>query len=315
VHQSQRETGWMPIGRPIANTQVYVLDAHLQPVPIGVSGELYIGGDGLARGYLNQTELTNERFIANPFRPGQRLYRTGDLVRYLPDGNIEYLGRIDDQVKVRGFRIELGEIRAVLGQHPAVQEAVVIAREDQLGEKRLVAYLTARQQLAPSVNDLRIFLKERLPDYMLPSAFMFMDALPMLPNGKVNRRALPVPDSLRPDLQAAYVPPQTEVEQAIAAIWKEVLHLEQVGIRDNFFDLGGHSLLIMQVHGKLSHVTDKNISVADMFRYPTIDALAKWLSQAQNEPSSLQNLRSRAEKQKEAVSRQGQIRKESRRLV
>nr|WP_307731364.1 amino acid adenylation domain-containing protein [Microseira wollei] len=249
----QHQSGWIPIGRPIANTQLYILDQKLRPVPIGVTGELYIGGAGVARGYLNRPDLTSERFITNPFsqKEGARLYKTGDLARYLPDGTIECLGRIDHGVKIRGFRVELGEIEAVLGQHPAVQEVAIAAREDSPGDRRLVAYIVPRLKEAISVSELRSFLKEKLPEYMIPSAFVMLAAMPLTINGKVDRQALPIPENLRPDLAVAYESPQTQVERIIANLWQEVLHLEKVGIYDNFFDLGGHSLLLVQVHNKL----------------------------------------------------------------
>ena len=236
----------IPIGRAIANTQTYILDAHLQPVPIGIPGELYLGGVGLARGYLNRPELTQEKFIPNPFNNAKFLYKTGDLVRYLPDGNIEFLGRIDNLVKIRGFRVELGEIEATLSQLPEVREAVVLAKEDQPNDKRLVAYVVPQQkdlELAPS---LRVVLKKRLPSYMIPSNFVILEDLPLTPNGKVDRRALPAPD-LQSDRTENYVAPRTPTEEMLAKIWAQVLKVEQVGIDDNFFDLGGHSLLATQV--------------------------------------------------------------------
>jgi acyl-CoA synthetase (AMP-forming)/AMP-acid ligase II len=236
------------IGRPLAHLQTYILDAQLQPVPIGVPGELHIGGDSLAKGYLNSAELSAEKFIPNPFsqKPGARLYKTGDKVRYLPDGNIEFLGRIDNQVKIRGFRIELGEIETLLAQHPGIRETVVIAREDLAGDKRLVAYVVA-QPTPPSSSQLRSFLQERLPHYMVPSAFVWLDNMPLTPNGKVNRRALPAPDASSISVEAEFVAPTNPTEEILAAIWTEVLGSERVGIHDNFFELGGHSLLVIQV--------------------------------------------------------------------
>ena len=238
----------VPIGRPIANTRVYILDAQLQPVPIGVAGELYTGGDGLGRGYLNRPELTAEKFIPDPFSedPAARLYKTGDLARYLPDGSIEFLGRIDHQVKIRGFRIEEGEIETVLSQHPYVQEAVVVVREDPQGEKRLVGYVVSAQE-AVSPSELRQHLKQTLPEYMVPAIFMKLDALPLTPNGKVNRRALPVPEGSQPQMETDFVAPRSPYEDAVAEIWRDSLGLEQVGIYDNFFDLGGHSLLATKI--------------------------------------------------------------------
>jgi len=302
------------IGRPIANTQIYLLDSYLQPVPIGVPGELYIGGDGLARGYLNRPELTTKRFIPNPYPSGYshgpeaRLYKTGDLARYLPDGNIEYLGRTDHQVKLRGFRIELGEIETVLSQYPEVRQTIVLAREDIPGDKRLVAYVVSVQSPAPSKSELRRFLKEQLPEYMVPSDFVVLPALPLLPNGKVDRQALPIPEGLRPESEAAYVP-GTEVEQTIAAVWQEVLHVCQVGIHENFFDLGGHSLLMAQVHNKLQDLLDRDIATIDLFKYPTISSLAKYLSPKPNEQPAFQKINERVKKQKDAHNRQQRLKK------
>ena len=265
-----------PIGRPIDNSDVYVLDSHLQPVPIGVPGELHIGGVSLARGYLNRPELTAEKFIPHPFRdePGARLYKTGDLVCYLPDGNIEYLGRIDHQVKVRGFRIELGEIESVLASFPAVREAAVIVREDQPGNKRLVAYVVFEHVLESS--ELRALLKETLPEYMIPSAFVALDALPLTSNNKVDRRALPAPErAQREDIVA----PRNELEQILADIWTDVLKQGQVGIHDNFFELGGHSLLAVQLTTKIQQQFGKECHVASLFQSPTIAQFAHFLEQ------------------------------------
>jgi amino acid adenylation domain-containing protein/non-ribosomal peptide synthase protein (TIGR01720 family) len=325
------------IGRPIANTETYVLDAHFQPVPVGIVGELYIGGAGLARGYRNRPDLTAERFVPNPFvdhgppttdrqtttddrrttnddkqtreqgdkERGQspvsdlrapdgrqtqhatrnpqhlRLYRTGDLARYLSDGNIEYLGRLDQQVKVRGYRIELGEIEVALAQHAAVREAVVLAREDHPGDKRLVAYVVMTSDQRPTITEeadsslggkLRAFLGEQLPDYMLPSAFVLLDALPLAPNGKVDRRALPVPQRERRD--ASFTPPRTVVEQQLAAIWTQTLHAERVGIHDNFFALGGDSILSLQVISR-ARQAGLDITLKQLFQAQTIAELAQ----------------------------------------
>ncbi|MEH2366783.1 amino acid adenylation domain-containing protein [Nostoc sp.] len=276
----------VPVGRPIANTQVYLLDKHLHPTPLGVPGELYIGGIGIARGYLNHPELTTEKFIPNPFgeKSGMRLYRTGDLARYLPNGNIELLGRIDQQVKIRGFRIELGEISATLQQHNKVREAVVIAREDEHGDKYLVAYVSPQPE-QPIINtELRGFLQEKLPQYMLPSSFIILSTLPLLPNGKLDRRSLPAPE-IRPELEVAYVMPQTEIEQTIATIWQKSLNIEKIGIHDNFFELGGHSLLMVKVHSQLREIFPIDLSMLDMFRYPTINSLAEFFIQNKNQTS------------------------------
>ncbi|TFI53950.1 amino acid adenylation domain-containing protein [Mastigocladus laminosus UU774] len=297
------------IGRPIANTQIYLLDTKLQPVPVGVPGEIYIGGAGLARGYLNRPELTKERFILNPFsnKLNSQLYKTGDLARYLPDGNLEYLGRTDHQVKIRGFRIELGEIENALLKHPAVREVVVLVREDKAGDKQLVSYIVSLQGQIPTVSELRKYLQELLPDYMIPGVFIFLDTLPLLPNGKVDRRALPIPESLRPTLTTTYQVPQSEIEQQIAKLWQEVLHLDKVGIHDNFFDLGGHSLLMLQVNHQLRAIVRRNISVVTMFQNPTIYSLAQYLSQTTAEKLSLEKTRDRIQKQKEARNKQKQL--------
>lgn len=267
-----------PIGRPITNTQVYILDRHLEPVPIGVPGELYIGNVGLARGYLNRPELTAAKFIPNPFENSKfkRLYKTGDLVRHLPDGNIEFIGRIDHQVKVRGFRIELGEIEAVLVTHPEVRLAVVIAKDDIRSDKRLVAYLVPQMQ-PPSASELRSFLKLKLPDYMVPATFVMLENLPLTPNGKVDHRALPEPDATLPNTEN-YVMPNTEAEKIIADVWQKVMQVKKVGIHDNFFDLGGHSLLLLQINQQFQEFFGSSLSIIDMFKYPTIHSLTKYLS-------------------------------------
>lgn len=267
------------IGCPLANTQIYILDSHLQPVPIGISGELYIGGEGLARGYLNRPDLTAERFISNPFSPNpkSRLYKTGDLARYLPDGHIEYLGRIDYQVKLRGFRIELGEIETALLQHPVVKEAVVIIREDTPNENSLVGYIVAEtgEDSLQVILQLRRFLKQQLPDFMVPTIFMALEAMPLTPNGKVDRKALPEPDASRPELEANYVAPRTPIEQEIADIWTQVLNLKRVGIYDNFFELGGYSLLAIQVVYRVRQALQVEILMSNLFELPTVADLAE----------------------------------------
>ncbi len=274
----------VPIGRPIHNTQIYLLDHRLQPVPVGVPGELFIGGVGLARSYLNRPELTAEKFIPHPFsaEPGARLYRTGDLARYRPDGNLEFLGRIDDQAKIRGFRVEPGEVEAVLREHPTVREGAVVVREIVPGEKRLVAYVVPARELAPPVGELRGFLKEKLPEYMVPSAFVVLDALPLTPNGKVDRRALPAPDyQSRPELGGTFVAPGTPVEETLAGIWAEVLGLERVGVHDDFFELGGHSLLATRVVSRLRDALRVELPLRCLFETPTVAELAERVEVAQ----------------------------------
>jgi amino acid adenylation domain-containing protein len=279
AHRVDEVAGPVPIGRPIANTRIYVLDRTGEPVPIGVPGELYIGGAGVARGYLDRPELTRERFVADRFStdPAARLYRTGDIVRYRPDGALEFVGRGDHQVKVRGFRIELGEIETVLTQHPAVAEAVVVAREDRPGDRYLAAYLRSAGPV-PAVSELRGFLKGRLPDYMVPSTFTSLEEFPLTPNGKVDRRRLPEPDDRRTVSRAPFLAPRGRVEDAIAAAWRDVLRLDQVGVDDNFFDLGGHSLLLVQVQAKLRSVLGREIAIVEMFQYPTIRTMAAHLT-------------------------------------
>ncbi|WP_445304857.1 amino acid adenylation domain-containing protein [Microcoleus sp. Pol17C2] len=264
-----------PIGSPIANTQIYLLDRTLNPVPLGVPGELHIGGAGLARGYLNRPELTAQKFIPNPFSnsPDARLYKTGDLARYLPDGNIEYLGRIDSQVKIRGYRIELGEIEQTLRQHSAVRDAVAIAREDGSGNKRLVAYVVLNQDKLPSISNLRGYLQEKLPEYMVPAAFVMLESLPLTPNGKIDRKALPAPDRDRPELEEAFAAPTTAIEKTLAEIWAQVLGLEQVGIDDNFFELGGDSILSIQVISQANRA-GLRLTPKQLFQHQTIAQLA-----------------------------------------
>jgi non-ribosomal peptide synthetase component F len=267
------------LGRPIANTQFYVVDAHLQLLPVGVPGELLIGGDGVARGYWNRPELTAAKFIPDCFgsRGDSRLYRTGDLVRYLPDGNLEFQGRIDQQVKIRGFRIELEEIESVLLSHSGVRQAAVIVRED--GEKQLVAYVVPAEGSACTTAELRDHLKRKLPEYMVPTAYVSLPALPLTPNRKLDRKALPAPGvDVATTLSGGYVSPDNETEQKIASIWQDVLKVANVGRDDNFFDLGGHSLLMVRVNSRLREAFSKEVSMVDMFGFTTIRALARHLT-------------------------------------
>jgi aspartate racemase len=266
----------IPIGRPISNTQVYVLDAQQQPVPIGVPGELYIGGDGLARAYVNDPELTAEKFVSDPIGndPDAQLYRTGDLCRWRADGNLEFLRRLDDQVKLRGFRIELGEIEAVLNEHPSIAQSVVTLREDRPGDQRLVAYCVPAAGTELNGSELRSHLRNRLPDYMVPAAFVGLDALPLTSSGKINRRGLPAPDDSRPDLETGYVAPRSPIEQQLASIWYDVLGIEDIGIHDNFFALGGHSLLAIRMNARIASALDVDLPLRKVFEAPTIGELA-----------------------------------------
>jgi amino acid adenylation domain-containing protein len=263
----------IPIGRPIANTRIYILDQHLEPVPVGVVGELYIGGAGVTAGYLNQPEKTAERFLTDPFveYSDSKMYRTGDLARYQEDGNVEFLGRGDDQVKIRGFRIELGEIEAVLGKHVGVKQAVVLAREDEAGEKRLVGYVVPQREPSVSVEQLRSYLKEQLPEYMVPAAMVMLSKLPLNANGKIDRQALPAPEQAQ---TKTYVPPRTPTEEVLAGIWAEVLRLPRVGIEDDFFQIGGHSLLATQVISRVRRTLNIELPLRTLFEKPTVASLA-----------------------------------------
>ncbi|MEY4518514.1 MAG: hypothetical protein RLZZ499_1113, partial [Cyanobacteriota bacterium] len=276
------------IGKPISNTQVYILDANLQPVPIGVPGELHIGGDGVTKGYLNRSELTEEKFISNPFSsaPNSKLYKTGDLVRFLPNGAIECLGRIDDQVKVRGFRIELGEIEAAIASHPHIQQTVVITREDNPGDKRLVAYAVLHPEQAVTTNTMRQFLKPKLPDYMIPGAFVLLETLPLTPNGKIDRRALPAPKQTRDELEETFVAPRNELELQLAKIWQDVLGIQNIGIHDNFFNLGGQSLLAVRLFAEIHKSFNQKLTLSTILQASTIEQLAKAISQQEYLPDS-----------------------------
>jgi amino acid adenylation domain-containing protein len=298
----------VPIGRPISNTQVFLLDKNLRHIAIGMLGELYIGGDPVGRGYLNSPHLTAESYIPNPYskRQGSRLYRTGDLARYLPDGVIEYIARIDHQIKLHGFRIELEEIEAVLSRHPSVRGAVVAEREYGPGQTQLVCYVVCRRKSPPSISELRSYAKERLPDYMVP-AFVMLATLPLLPNGKVNRKALPDVEPLRRDLGSSYLAPRNEIEQAVASVWQEVLKVEKVGVFDNFFDLGGHSLLMFQMQAKMRKAFNRDLSAIDLFKYPTVSALAEYLRSESIEPPTFQQEYDQARRQREAMKRQSQL--------
>jgi amino acid adenylation domain-containing protein/non-ribosomal peptide synthase protein (TIGR01720 family) len=298
-----------PIGRPIPDLSIYVLDERREPVPIGVPGELYVGGAGVARGYLDRPELTAERFLESPFHAGERLYRTGDQARWMEDGTLEYLGRIDEQVKIRGFRIELGEIEAALLGHDAVREAVVVAREDRPGDRRLVAYVVAVEGRSVAPGELRSHLGETLPDYMVPAAFVPMEAIPLTGNGKVDRKALPVPGvEPRPE-GAAYTAPASELEHTIAAVWAEVLDVERVGAHDNFFELGGNSLLLLQVSSRLQAELGGELRMVDLFRYPTVGALAASLASNSLDARAVHTTQERAAELDSGKNRMARLRR------
>jgi surfactin family lipopeptide synthetase A len=287
------------IGRPIANTQAYILDQYLQPVPIGIRGELHLGGAGLAKGYLNRSDLTSEKFIANPFSndPNARLYKTGDLARYLPDRNIEYIGRIDNQVKIRGFRIELGEIEGLLAKHPQVEEVAVIVREDLPGDLRLVAYLVARADQSPTFSEIREFLERKLPSYMVPATFVCLATLPLTPNGKIDRRALPAPSNIR-QLDNTFIASQNEVEQQLTQIWEQVLGITPIGIEDNFFRLGGNSILAVRSIVEIEKHWQQRLPLSIFLAAPTIKEFAQILRQtpASQQWSALVPIESRGSK-------------------
>jgi natural product biosynthesis luciferase-like monooxygenase protein len=303
--------GIVPLGRPLVNQEIYILDRRQQPVPVGVPGELVIGGQGVVRGYLHRPELTAERFLPHPFRgaAGGRVYRTGDLARQRPDGSVEFLGRLDHQVKLRGYRIELGEIEARLLSHPAVREAVVLAREDSPGDVRLVAYVVPHAKQSPAVAELRDHLRAGLPEFMVPSSFVVLPALPQTPNGKIDRKALPAPESgPAPAPVAGFVAPAGDLQESIAAIWRDVLKLPQVGTRDNFFDLGGHSLLAVQAHRRLREALGRDLSITDIFRFPTIESLSAYLGQDGNDGAAAQQGRDRAQGRRAALQRRQGLR-------
>jgi len=304
------ERAWVPIGRPVVNTDVYVLDDRLACVPVGCPGELYIGGAGLARGYHRRPELTAERFVPNPFRAGERMYRTGDVARWLANGCLEYLHRKDDQVKIRGHRVELGEIDAVLRDHPGVRGAFVTVREDAPGDRRVIAYVVP-DGAGRTTSDLHAFLAERLPPHMIPAAFVFLDALPLSKNGKVDAKALPAPETDRPELAAAYAAPQSEMERRIAAIWQSVLGVAEVGVHDNFFELGGNSLLIAQVHRRLKDELAADFPLVEMFTLSTVSALARRIGggggPAGGAPHATENtIRDEGDKRREALRKRQQ---------
>ena len=282
------ESDSVPIGKPIANTQVYVLDSGLQPVVAGEAGDLYIGGDGVVRGYWRRSDLTAERFLGDPFRPGNRMYRTGDVARFLPDGNLEFLGRADFQVKLRGFRIEIGEIEAAIENQAGVGQAVVVARgfksRIQTEDKRLVAYVVPKPGTELEIAHLRGALAATLPEYMVPSSFVFLGSFPLTANGKIDRNALPNPSTLENESGTAPEPPRNELERVIAQAWQDVLGVDRVGLNENFFDLGAHSLMVAEVHMQLQQLLGRDLSLVDLFQFPTVTALASHLNGAEATP-------------------------------
>ena len=311
---AREEKSTVPIGRPVINAEMYVLDPSQQLVPAGVAGELYIGGAGLARGYHQQSAQTAERFIPHPYspKPGMRLYRTGDLARYRADGNVEFLGRVDEQVKIRGFRIEVGEVESVLAQHSGIRESAVIAREDERGSNRLVAYVVPRNGNLQTA-ELRSYLKHRLAEYMVPSNFVMLAEMPRTPNGKVDRRALPDDNGARADADEIYIAPRSSMERTIANIWQELLKLDKVGVNDNFFGLGGHSLLLVHAQSKVTEALRVKLSMVEMFQYPTVSALAEHLSMQGGSMAAAAPERNQADTRIEALHRQRQLRQRAQR--
>ncbi len=305
------------IGVPIPDLKLYILDRYRNPVPIGLPGEIYVGGAGVAKGYLNRPELTSSRFIANLFDPQSqgKLYRSGDLVRLMPNRDIEYLGRIDTQTKIRGFRIELGEIEAVLRQHPKVEQVVATVREDVPGDQRLTAYVVSQEKLSLLVDELRAYAKEKLPGYMVPAAFVMLDGFPLTANGKLDRDSLPKPDTKGCEHENAFVAPQTDLEKKLAAVWQELLQVRQVGVHDNFFDLGGHSLLLIHLHSHLKKSLGVDLSVVDLFEYPTVSTLAKFLGRESYDSPHTANYEPHQAQTEQRKMRMAQQRQQRRQLA
>jgi acyl-coenzyme A synthetase/AMP-(fatty) acid ligase/acyl carrier protein len=300
----EKDEDRVPIGMPIANTCLRILDRWQEPVPVGAIGELYIGGAGLARGYLHQPAVSAARFVPDPFgAPGARLYRTGDLARYRPDGALEYAGRVDHQVKLRGYRLELGEIESVLRQHVNVNDAVVVMHDEPLTDKRLIAYVVSKgRELADA--DLRNFTKSKLPAYMVPAIFVALDAVSLTPNGKIDRRVLPA--VARPLARSVATPPATSLERSLAALWQQLLGVDRIGANDNFFDLGGHSLLLVEMRSALRKSLAKEVSITELFRHPTVHSLAEYLSNGDDEVA-YDEVVHRVKLQRSAMNRQRQI--------
>jgi acyl carrier protein len=295
----------IPIGYPINHTRVYVLDEKMKPQDPGQPGELYIGGDGLAIGYLNRPELTAEKFVPDPFDKNGRLYKSGDLVRYLPGGAIEFMGRLDDQIKISGFRVELGEIESNLKKHDAVREVVVLVDTDKAGSKYLIGYVTLNSGKSIDAEGLKDYLKQKLASFMIPRELMILPRIPLNPNGKVDRNALPKPGSKRSDPTVDFVPARSETEKALAAIWCDVLGRDQVGIRDNFFDIGGTSLLSVKIISKIREVLDTDIPIVRIYHYPTIELMANFISRGK-QTGAYAEATDRAQKQRTAFARRKQ---------
>jgi aspartate racemase len=303
--KAEQATEPVPIGGPIANSQVHILDPHLRAVPVGIAGELYIAGDGLARGYLDGAAATAEKFVPNPFSqvPGARMYRTGDRARWRSNGLIEFLGRLDAQAKIRGHRIEPGEVEALLMGHPCIQEVAVIVREDEGGEKRLVGYVVTKGDDGATASQLRTYVKERLPEYMVPRRIVILDSIPLTSNGKLDRGLLPDDEDPAKEEPEATARPRGEMEAAIATVWQQVLHVDTMSLDDNFFDLGGHSLLILQVRRELREVLGRNIPIVDFFTYPSIRALVQHLDLGPQGPAAIQASRDDAGLRNDYLSR------------
>jgi acyl carrier protein len=302
----------IPIGRPLSNTRIYILDEDLSPVPVGTTGDLYTAGDGLARGYLNNLEATAEKFLPDPFSPEaeQRMYRTGDLGRWTADADIEFLGRADNQVKILGHRIEPGEIETVLTMHQGVKHVAVVSHTDENGTKRLVAYYASSTEPGPSERELRQFLQRKLPPYMVPSLFVPLAALPLSTNGKVDRAALPSPkfESRGEPFSEASA---SELDRTLVELWRRILRVERVGLDDNFFDIGGDSLLLVAVHSNLQKMLQMEIAVTDLFEFTTIRTLGRHLSEKNPAAPSFSAVQEQAQKQRQAFARERERRKES----
>jgi hypothetical protein len=298
--------GGLPIGRPIINTDVYVMGEQLELMPTGCTGEIYIGGLGLARGYFHNPALTDERFIPHPFKPGERLYKTGDIGAWLPEGILKYLGRKDQQVKIRGYRIELGEVETALRKHPRVTDAVVVIKDDPSGNKKLVAYFVSDDERLNN-SDLYNWLVQKLPFYMIPASFEKLNVIPLNSNGKVNWDALPEPTALRPVLNTAYLAPENELEQKLLQIWQDVLPIEKIGVNDNFFELGGNSILITQAHQRIKSTLHSEMPLVDMFKHPTIRLLARSINQSDEQKNMFLDIKDEVDKRKQMLNERNEM--------